>query len=169
MEEEFCCQLEDGSPKDVANILHEMAVKCRVQDYTLARTMVTYAEKEREQLENKINAKIITEGDDDDDDMDDMDDGMDCGDDMDEGGGGAPTTTTTSTSTSTSTSTIALQYSSTSVFGSAPPPAASALPPPRQLGEAEPEKPKVEVDEDGFAPVVRRSKRKNKGKMNGAA
>jgi len=38
------------------------------------------------------------------------------------------------------------------------------LPPPRQLGEPEPETPKVELDEDGFAPVApRRSRRGNKG------
>lgn len=37
---------------------------------------------------------------------------------------------------------------------------ASNLPPPRQLGEPEPEKPKVELDEDGFAPVVSRGRKR---------
>ncbi|GMH70632.1 hypothetical protein TrST_g14065 [Triparma strigata] len=150
MEESFCCQLEDGSPADLGSIIYEMAVKCHGGDFTLSRTMVDFAEKEREALEKKMEVKVLVEGEDFEEDEEDMDvEGM--------GVGGSLEQSTTTGMTSMA------DYASQPVFGG-PQQVQKELPPPRQLGEEEVvvEKEKI-VDEDGFEQVVRRSKRKNKG------
>ncbi|GMH70484.1 hypothetical protein TL16_g05421 [Triparma laevis f. inornata] len=153
MEEQFCCQLEDGSPSDVGGIIFDMAVKCLEGDFTLSRQMVEFAEKEREVLEAKMNVNVLVEGEDFEEDMEEEDE-------MDNI---TTTTTTTSSQNVMNASSSDMQsFANQSLFGAAP--VQQHLPPPRQLGEEEVvvEKEKI-VDEDGFEQVVRRSKRKNKG------
>jgi pre-rRNA-processing protein TSR2 len=138
MEEEFSCQLEDGSPADIAGILVEMASACSKGDFELARRMVQNAELERASLEgNKVALQVEGEMSDDDDEMADT----------------APAPQP------------AASYTAGSLFADpAAPQAPANQPPPRQLGEAKPAR-EVErvVDEDGFEAVApRRSRRKEK-------
>jgi len=141
MEEEFSCQLEDGSPKDVATMLVDMAQQCAKNDFTLARQMVQYAEQERATLEGR-KITVLEEGEMDDDDM------------MDE------------PSTNAEAPSAMADYSANSnVFADPNAPVYVDQGPARQLGEAAPEKVSNRVvDDDGFESVVpRRSTRKNKG------
>jgi hypothetical protein len=63
-----------------------------------------------------------------------------------------------------SSSSLAQAYAAGSLFGGPTKPK-KIEPPPRQLGEPEPEKAQPLVDEDGFAPVMTK-KKKNKSTMN---
>ena len=169
MEEEFSCQLEDGSPKDLASIVHEMASRCAKGDFSSSREMVEYAEKEREELERNKPPVVLTEGGDDDDED------MDMGEEDDMGAATSASTTfnTTTTTTTTSTGASSMDYASYAqgiLFGGDPAAIQRLNPPPaRQLGEEAQEKPKPVLDDDGFEAVVpRRSRRKNKGQIGGS-
>ena len=150
MEEEFSCQLEDGSPKDLAGIVFEMANKCVTGDFALSRQMVQFAEAERAQLEKHAPPTVMVEG-----EMEEDENDMVMG---DEGG---------MSSMSSTTAVSAVDYASGNLFAGGPiVEPQQNLPPPRQLGEATEEKAAPVVDDDGFEAVVpRRSRRKNKGQM----
>lgn len=151
MEEEFSCQLEDGSPKDLGGILFEMANKCVKGDFSLSRQMVHFAEAERAQLEKHAPPTVMVEG-----EMEEDENDMVMGDDIGMQGGMSSITATT-----------AADYASGNLFGGGPAVEPQQnLPPPRQLGEAAPDKAAPVLDDDGFEAVVpRRSRRKNKGQM----
>lgn len=163
MEEEFSCQLEDGSPADIAGILVEMATKCQAGDFSLSRRMVQFAEAEKAQLGAGKPPVVVAEDDmscEGDDDEDDDDDGNGNGMSADAADGGNAMDVVAET---TGIATTAAQYASGGVFAEAAP-ITENLPPPRQLGEPVQEKPPPVLDEDGFEAVVpRRSRRKNKG------
>lgn len=157
MEEEFGVVLEDESEREVADLIWRMYECCAKGDCTLANQVVRGAIMAEEQLKGSGVKSVIQNGDDDDDDDDD---------DMNDSNGNmnddtmissTTTSTTTSPNTDATTSTTALEYSSGYLFGGPPKPK-KELPPPRQLGEAAPEKPKPEIDDDGFAMVVTKKK-----------
>ena len=141
MEEEFSVVLEDGSERQLAEVIYRMYDACARGDATLARQVVANAQKVVSTLPAQ-KAVVQTEGElDDDDDDDEM------------AGSGAQI----------SSATAAASYASEGLFGPAPTAKPQAnLPPPRQLGEAAPEKPQVEVDDDGFAAVSPRKGRKGR-------
>jgi pre-rRNA-processing protein TSR2 len=163
MEEEYSCQLEDDSEKDLAGILAEMAAGCSKGDFNLARQMVQFAEVERATLEgNQIKLQVEGELDDEGDDMMDDEEGAP----MAFNAGSTATTTTTMAVMPAPVS--ASQYASGSLFADPNAPVVNVnAPPPRQLGEAAPVKESMKVvDEDGFECVApRRSGRKNKGQL----
>mmetsp|Transcript_22154 Transcript_22154/g.46077 ORF Transcript_22154/g.46077 Transcript_22154/m.46077 type:complete len:239 (+) Transcript_22154:74-790(+) len=159
MEEEFSCQLEDGSPNDLAGIIFEMARRCVVGDFALSRQMVDFAEAEKAALQKHSPPTVMVEGemdDDDDDENDMMEDSFATG------------TNNATTTTTTTVTTDYASYAEGNLFAGGPTQVPQAnLPPARQLGEAAPEKPAPVLDDDGFEAVVpRRSRRKNKGQMS---
>ena len=138
MKEEFSVVLEDGSERQLAEVIYRMYDACARGDVTLARQVVANAQKVVSTLPAQ-KAVVQTEGELDDDN--DEDDNM----------------------AGTSSATAAASYASEGLFGPAPTAKPQAnLPPPRQLGEAAPEKPQVEVDDDGFAAVAPRKGRKGR-------
>jgi pre-rRNA-processing protein TSR2 len=151
MEEEFGVMLEDDSERGVADLIWKMYECCAKGDCTMANEVVKNAIMAEEQLKGSGVKSVIKNGDEDEDDDDDddaMNDSNDDGDDDDDAMKSSSTPNETTT---------ALEYSSGYLFGGPPKPK-KELPPPRQLGEAEPEKPMPEVDDDGFAMVVTKKK-----------
>ncbi len=169
MEEEFGVVLEDNSEREVADLIWRMYECCAKGDCGLANRVVEEAMKAEEQLKGSGVSSVI-KNDDDDDDDDDMDDSDNEGtNDVDAAAMNHTATTTQhdgvatslSPATTTNTTTTALEYSSGYLFGGPPKPK-KELPPPRQLGEAEPEKPVPQVDDDGFAMVATKKKGKQR-------
>lgn len=159
MEEEFGVVLEDESEREVADLIWRMYECCAKGDCTLANQVVMDAIQAEEQLKGSGVKSVIQNGDDDDDDDDAMNEGND-----NQEVGGDIMNNSSSTATPNNEATIpniisstASEYSSGYLFGGPPKPK-KELPPPRQLGEAEPEKPKPEIDDDGFAMVVTKKK-----------
>lgn len=141
MEEEFSVCLEDGSERQLADTIYRMYDACARGDATLCRQVVANAQTVMTSQPAQ-KAVVQTEGelDDDDDDNDALGSSMQA-----------------------SSATAAASYASEGLFGPVPTakPQATA-PPPRQLGEAAPEKPQIEVDDDGFAAVAPRKGRKGR-------
>jgi hypothetical protein len=148
VEEEFSVTLEDGSEIQVAEAIFQMYETCAQGDTTLAREMVARADNAL-----AFNAQFpvqlqTTEHDDDDDDED-------MGDTQNTDGPAQP-------SLQMSSLPIPLDYGSQSLFGEAKKVPVSSGPV-RQLGDpAEPVKEVVKMDDDGFAPVKQKSRRKDK-------
>ncbi|KAL7495150.1 hypothetical protein ACHAWT_006211 [Skeletonema menzelii] len=160
MEEEFGVVLEDESEREVADLIWRMYECCAKGDCTLANQVVMNAIQAEEQLKGSGVKSVIKNGhDDDDDDDDDDEDDDDAMNDNEDSMNSSTTTPNNETATipTTTTSSSALEYSSGYLFGGPPKPK-KELPPPRQLGEAEPEKPIPEIDDDGFAMVVTKKK-----------
>ena len=141
MEEEFSVVLEDGSERQLADVIYRMYEACAKGDVTLCRQVVANAQTVvTSQPAQK--AVVQTEGElDEDDDDDNMGSSMQV-----------------------QTAATAASYASEGLFGPVPTakPQAANVPPPRQLGEAAPEKPQVEVDDDGFAAVAPRKGRRGR-------
>ena len=160
MEEEFGVVLEDESEREVADLIWRMYECCAKGDCTLANQVVMNAIQAEEQLKGSGVKSVIKNGhDDDDDDDDDDEDDDDAMNDNEDSMNSSTTTPNNEAATipTTTTSSSALEYSSGYLFGGPPKPK-KELPPPRQLGEAEPEKPIPEIDDDGFAMVVTKKK-----------
>ena len=160
LEEEFCVMLEDNSERQVADSIWRMYEECMVKgDATLARQLVQAANGVLQQS-TAFPVKVQSQEEDDDDADDDMemdDDAIDQGmsDDV------APPLVAMPIPPMTNPA----EYAAQNLFGPPSKPAAARNHPEkpvRQLGEAEaaPE-PAVPVDEDGFAPVVKRKGRRN--------
>lgn len=130
LEEEFSVVLEDGSEKQVADVLWRMYEGCYRGDVTLARQTVEIARRAEAALA-AFPVKVQNPEQDDDDEMDTIDAALET----------------------VSQSTAAQEYAAGSLFGTAKKVPAAPPQPVRQLGDAAPEKPQVEVDDDGFAPV----------------
>ena len=161
LEEEFSVTLEDKSEQQVAETIFAMYEGCFNRgDPTLAREMVARASN-AVQFNSQFPVQLQTTEHDDDDDDDDMgvsDSVAPTLQPIPVGGlpqqqpQPQPQMITMSMS----------DYGEQPLFGKAPPtkPATAALPV-RQLGEAAPTtKPEMEVDDDGFAPVARKGRRK---------
>ena len=175
MEEEFAVQLEDQSERQVSQVIFQLAQQClREQNMTLA-TQVVAAAIQAETIAPQLSTPVVPAADDDDDDDDD--DMM-----MD--------TTTTPTNNSTTNAAVdpthawqaalqqqqqqsatmttlpsAADYIAGPLFGNQSltpqnnrPPQPSR--PIRQLGESAPAPVAPPIDDDGFAPVVKRKGRR---------
>ncbi|KAL7546591.1 hypothetical protein ACHAWF_009922 [Thalassiosira exigua] len=156
MEEEFGVVLEDGSEREVADAIWRMYEGCARGDASLARRVVRDATRGEEVLKAAGVRNVVKSGDDDGDDgMDEDSDAEGTGDAEGVDGGNAA-------STSAAPSVAARHYASEALFGGPPAPPRREEPPPRQLGEPEPERPRPEVDDDGFAAVASKKKRGKK-------
>lgn len=135
MEEQFSVVLEDESERQVASMLYRMHEACVKGDVTLARQAVESAQR-AEAIKNAFPVEVQnTDDDDDDDEMDTASDSL-------------------------SHSAAAQEYAAASLFGIAKKEPSKPSKPERQLGDVPPEQKKVEVDDDGFAPVS--TKRRNR-------
>jgi pre-rRNA-processing protein TSR2 len=168
LEEEFGVVLEDNSEREIADLIWRMYAECARGECGLVRMVVENAVRAEEKMSG-VKSVIQSEGgmdessDEDDDEKEGGDDGMDGG------GEGAmeeeeekPQSTSLQSSASGITPMSYEAYASGMLFGSQQPTKPEKdLPPPRQLGEKEPEKSQPEVDDDGFAavPTKRRGKR----------
>ena len=144
MEEEFSVTLEDGSEKQVAEAIFRMYETCAKGDTSLAREMVVHAQS-AVAFNSQFPIQLqTTEHDDDDEEMSDT-----------------PTADElVPPSLQASSLSIPLDYSSQPIFGEAKKVAVSTDPV-RQLGEeAEPVTAAIEMDDDGFAPVKPKVRRK---------
>ncbi len=142
MEEEFSIVLEDQSEKQIAQTLFKIYEMCGNGDFSLARELVVKANEAATMAAN-AQSVVQSNGELDEDSDEDMDSPS------------LPIGTNV-----VDTTNAAQQYADDFLFGA---PAGEgrptkAVPPPRQLGEAAPEKPSVEVDDDGFAPVTSKKK-----------
>ena len=175
MEEEFAVQLEDQSERQVSQVIFQLAQQClREQNMTLA-TQVVAAAIQAETIAPQLSTPVVPAADDDDDDDDD-DMMMDTT---------APTPTNNTSAAvdpthawqaalqqqqqqSTSTTVplpSAAEYIAGPLFGNntesaAPQRPPQPQPPVRQLGESAPAPVAPTVDDDGFAPVVKRKGRR---------
>jgi pre-rRNA-processing protein TSR2 len=160
MEEEFSLVLEDDSEKQVAGVIWRMYHECSKGDHSLASQIVASAQKVAAQAQS-FPVKVLSSEQDDEDDDDDNDDEMDTSDEPGTLISLEPVTPETIVQALPS----AVEYAAQPLFG--PPkkrPADLASKPQRQLGEAaSPPSEKLQLDEDGFAPVVK-SKRKGQSK-----
>ncbi|KAL9189529.1 hypothetical protein ACHAXT_009204 [Thalassiosira profunda] len=149
MEEEFGVVLEDGSEREVADLIYRMYEGCAAGDASLANSVVQSAIKAEEALKASNVKSVIQSG------NDDMED------DSDDEGGERAAAPQQGEANGDATSSAAAAYASQTLFGGPPKPK-KELPPPRQLGDAAPEKHQPELDDDGFAPVVTKKKGKKR-------
>lgn len=158
MEEEFGVVLEDNSEREIADLICRMYQQCGKGECALVKEVMEKAAKGQEQLNQKGLKSVIQSGDAEMDDSsdDDVDDDGENGDEMvTEEQPDRPAQHFLLHNNAASLE----EYVSANLFGGPPKPKKD-LPPPRQLGETEPEKQQPELDDDGFAPVVRKSKRR---------
>ena len=175
MEEEFSLVLEDDSECQVANAISNMYQQCSQGEFTLVREMVTLAERLRLQDNGSVQhqAQIINLGElDDDENESEEDDQITLA--TDTNTAAVPTTLINGSNrvnhsmasvSVTITSNTILEYALSPLFNGGLQPkktVAKEVPPTRQLGEHEPEKPSdvAMMDEDGFAVVT--SNRRNR-------
>lgn len=156
MEEEFGVVLEDGSERELASLIVQMYESCGRGEVALAREVVRNAMAAEVALGKSDVKSVIRAGD---DDMDDDDSDAEGAAPME--GEGAAQPMNGEMHDATKQADAALAYASGTLFGGPPKPK-KELPPPRQLGEPEPEKPPPVVDDDGFAPVVTKKKGKKR-------
>lgn len=166
MEDEYGVVLEDGSEREIANLIYDMYEMCAKGNVSLAHSVVQNAMKGEEILkQGNVKMSVIQSGEDGDDDMEDDSDVEQDDNAMDNGVEGQQQqpmndATTTNSNTDVMPTAFTLEsYASGYLFGNGPPPP-KELPPPRQLGDIEPDKPQPVVDDDGFAPVVTKKKGK---------
>jgi pre-rRNA-processing protein TSR2 len=169
MEEEFSVVLEDGSERQVASDIWTMYEQCMKNNTnTLAKQLILAANTALQQS-SQYPVQVQSMQDDEDDDEEDDDGDMEMDDDNDVV---APSLVTLSPPPSSLITLNSGDYAAQALFGPSPPAPVrrNDVPtkPVRQLGEAIPTTPSpeamVQVDEDGFAPVV--VKRKGGRKKN---
>jgi pre-rRNA-processing protein TSR2 len=165
MEEDFSVTLEDSSEVQVAQLVFQMHQECAQGNYATARGVVHSCLSAQAQLAG-LPVQIQSVGDDEDDDtvMEDTDmDTSDVGD-----------AATNATDTPIPVSNIqqqqhqqpvlftgtAQEYADQPLFGGLEVRSQREAPPVRQLGDSAPEPIEPEVDEDGFAPIVKRKGRR---------
>jgi pre-rRNA-processing protein TSR2 len=158
MEEEFGVVLEDNSEREIADLICRMYHQCGRGECVLVREVVEKAMKWQEQLNQQNQKSVIQSGD------TEMDESSD--EEVEEGGDDEMATEEqhqklqTNNCVSQNNPASLEEYVSSNLFGGALKLPKKELPPPRQLGEAEPEKPQPDLDNDGFATVVRKGKNK---------
>ena len=167
MEDEFGVVLEDGSEREVADLICRMYELCGRGDVTLARGVVQSAIK-AEEATRASNVKSVFQGGEDifdeDDDGDEMeDDDSDSEGEEDEGATDSAHQESSMQVMNDTTNISAVQaYALGALFGGPTKPKKES-PPPRQLGVPEPEKPSPVLDDDGFAAVPTKKKGRNNG------
>lgn len=149
MEDEFCVVLEDGSEREVADLIWRMYEACAKGEVTLAREVVRNAIRAEEALRDSNVKSVIQSGEDGDDDMDD--DGAEADAPPTEMGGES------AEGQQPAVNNAASSYASELLFGGPPKPRPE-LPPPRQLGVPDPELPPPVLDDDGFSMVATKKK-----------
>ena len=154
MEEEFGVVLEDNSEREIADLICRMYQQCGRGEVMLVREVVEKALKVQRQLDKYNLKSVIQSGDAEMDESSDEDEGDESNmaikeDDKAPHNSGPHNNNFDSLE----------EFVRGTLFGRPSKPK-KELPPPRQLGEVEPEKPEPELDDDGFAPVVRRGKGK---------
>lgn len=171
MEEEFSVVLDDGSERQIADVIWKMYESCAKGDLTMASQVVSVAEQAAAKLQGLFPVQVMSQehGDcDEDDDDDDDDEDMDT---MEESSTSpepsAPQNSPMAASVpfpSLATMTAA-EYAAQPLFGQPKKPKQPPIdtPPPRQLGETAPlPEPGVPVDEEGFAPIIKQKKKTRK-------
>jgi len=190
MEEEFGIVLEDGSEIEISNLIWNMYEDCSKGDVRLAVRVVQDAIRAEESMKMgnvKMPMNVIQSGEDGDDDDDDDEHMIDDKNEQQQSTALVGSCSASSNhpphqpqqqpqqamqigminnnnnNNNNSIEDVAKTYylSSSTLFGSPPKPK-KELPPPRQLGEKPEEKPQPLVDDDGFAMVA--TKRKKKGR-----
>jgi pre-rRNA-processing protein TSR2 len=147
LEEEFSVTLEDNSEQQVADIIFRMYETCSKGDTSLAREMVAHANS-AVAFSSQFPVQLQTTEHDDDDDDEDMADPQDVS--------GIQSQATTAAAPMQ----ILVDYNSKPLFGEARKVSVSTGPV-RQLGDMESVKEvEIEIDEDGFAPVKPKGRRK---------
>ena len=179
MEEEFGVVLEDGSEVEIANLICTMYEACVGRgDVTLAQSVVQNAMRAEEAMKASNVTSVFQSGQEDiedeescnDDDEYDDDEMMEEDCDIQEVGDGNINQEQEASmqlmNDGQIESRISMEqiFASGSLFAGPPTKPKKELPPPRQLGEPEPEKPQPVVDEDGFAMVP--TKKKGGGKRS---
>jgi pre-rRNA-processing protein TSR2 len=174
MEEEFSVVLDDGSERQVADVIWKMYEACARGDLTMASHVVSVAEQAAAKLHG-FPVKVMTPesiGDDEDDDDDENGDHEDAMETVEDASSqdidastspqNAPMAQVAAFEFPSIATTTAAEYASQPLFGqpkkSKKP--ATEQPPPRQLGEAAPiAEPMVPLDEEGFAPIVKQKRK----------
>lgn len=147
MEEEFSVTLEDNSEMQVAETIFRMYEECSKGNVAFAREIVARAES-AVSATSQIPTQVQS-GENDDDSDDEM---VDSGDQQ--------TAEVEATAYVTANGLSPAEYAAAPLFGKIKESAAPTGPV-RQLGEAAPEPETIQVDEDGFAPVKPKGKRRN--------
>lgn len=142
MEEEFGVVLEDNSEREIAELICRMYQQCGRGECELVREVVANSIKADEQLTRQNFKSLIQSGNASMDDSSEEEDGEGQDAEME----GAP---------EEQQPTSLEEYVHRTLFGSPSKPK-KELPPPRQLGEPEPQKPQPQLDDDGFAVVPTR-------------
>jgi hypothetical protein len=148
MEEEFSVTLEDDSERQVAEDIFKMYEECFNGNPTFARQFVAHAEGAIA-LNNQFPVKVQTTEHDDDDDEE-----------MTDGPPSIPLSTSVQQENSAALPFIPLSYSNQPLFGTTVKKLSAVTEPVRQLGESIQEEPVVDIDEDGFAPVQAKGRRR---------
>ena len=147
LEEEFSVTLEDGSERQIAECLWRMYEGCSKGDPSLAREIVALSEKALVASAAYPVQIQSAEQDEDDDDDEAME-------------GNAPQLTAVP---APATVVNARDYANQYLFGQPPKEKVFvSTGPVRQLGDATPVTQEIQVDDDGFAPVVKNNRRKNR-------
>jgi pre-rRNA-processing protein TSR2 len=167
LEEEFSVTLEDQSEQQVAEMIFRMYETCYKGDVSVAHQMVAHAEAAISLVTSQYPVQIQSPEHDDsdsdsDDEMIDTDDAPDAAADAKVQQQQQPSDSAMTTITTTPRPmTTPAEYAAAPLFGPPIPETVAPMgPPPRQLGDVIPEEPTVEVDEDGFAPVKSKGKRR---------
>ena len=155
MEEEFSVTLEDDSEKQVAEAIFKMYEGCYRGDPTLARHMVAQAES-AVVLSTQFPVQVQTTEHDDDDDDDQMIDAEPTGSEYD-----PAIPLANPVNPPTAMMELPADYTTAPLFGPMKQLPSAPTVQMRQLGEAVVEEPAVEVDDDGFAPVKPKGRRRN--------
>jgi pre-rRNA-processing protein TSR2 len=163
MEEQFSVTLEDQSEQQVAQTLLQLYEECLQGNPTLARQLVTNAESIVALVHQfPVQVQSASENDEDDDDDEDDEHMVD-----DTGDPPAAVATAVGAAPSSSALSTPAEYAAQPLFGKSfdntNKPAMQSTGPVRQLGESIPEEPTMEVDDDGFAPVVAKGRRSRGG------
>jgi pre-rRNA-processing protein TSR2 len=142
MEEEFGVVLEDNSEREISELICRMYQQCGRGECELVREVVANSIKADEQMKQQNFKSLIQSGDANMDDSSDEEDEEGQDDEMK----AAP---------EEQQPTSLEEYVNRNLFGGPSKPK-KELPPPRQLGDPEPQKPQPQLDDDGFAVVPTR-------------
>lgn len=167
LEEEFSVVLEDESERQIADLICRLYKDCSSGNFQLVEQLVQTCLAESGSKENiTVQENCEMESDDEEDNRPDTNMGENMMNTNDTSSSLSPSVQHSSNAQFQYNLDFAKSFSEGPLFlgGRNTRPTPKDLPPPRQLGEPEPERQKVELDDDGFAPVApRRSRRVNKG------